>query len=291
MKPAFSRLHPLLSFYFFGGYLTFALLFTHPLFLLTGFVGAIALTFAFGAGQSLRRNLPFYFVMGMMIAVANPLFNRRGVHILFYVGDRPVTLEATLYGLIMMVTLLTIFILFLSFNTALPPSRFLYAFSRFFQKVGLLLMLAMRFVPLLHRRFGQILTVQKTRGVNPLNGPLRKRVQDGMLVLQLLVSWSLEEAFQTAESMSARGYGASPIRSHDVTYRWDRENVGVLFALLATSAVCLTGWRQGAGVFVVYPALEPLTWTTRSAITYCSYVLFICAPLWIEGREKRTWRL
>ena len=290
MKPEFERLHPFACLYFYGSYLLFSMLFLHPLFLLTSFVGVITITILHGAAQQLKSYLPFYLFMGGMIAILNPLFNHRGVHILFYMGDQPITLEAVLFGLIMMFSLWCIFLIFLSFNVVLSPGRFLYVFSRLFQKGALLIMLAIRFVPLLKRRLDQLMIVQKTRGVNPLKGSLSKRVKDAMTILQVLVSWSLEEAFQTAESMTARGFGASPQRSSYVRYRWDRENRSILLLLILTSIGCLIGWSKGVGTFVVYPTMQIPNWTPESWIYYFCYLFFILTPVLIEGRAKLTWR-
>jgi len=291
VKPEFERIHPFSCFYFYGSYLLFSMLFLHPLFLLTSFVGVIVLTLLHGAGQQLKSSLPFYLFMGGMIAIMNPLFNHRGLHILFYMGDQPITLEAVLYGLIMMFSIWCIFLVFLSFNVILSAGRFLYLFSRLFQKGALLIMLAIRFVPLLKRRLGQLMTVQKTRGINPLEGSLSKRLKDGMTILQVLVTWSLEEAFQTAESMTARGFGASPQRSSYVRYRWNRENRIVLLFLIVTSIGCLVGWTKGVGTFVVYPVMKTPSWTPETGVYYICYLLFILTPIFIEGREKLKWRL
>ncbi|MFD2875261.1 hypothetical protein ACFTAO_03675 [Paenibacillus rhizoplanae] len=63
-----------------------------------------------GQGRLLARSLPFMLLMAASVALLNPLFSHRGAHILFYWLDQPITLEAVLYGLMMMTMLLTIFL-------------------------------------------------------------------------------------------------------------------------------------------------------------------------------------
>lgn len=289
MNPVFRRLHPFTCFTFYLGFILLSMILLHPLFLLTGIMGIIIMINLHGGGSLLKKYFPYYLGMGGIVAIANPLFNHRGSHVLFTFWDQPVTLEAVLYGLIMMLSLLSILLVFISFNMVLTPNRFLFLFANRFNKSALLMMLSVRFVPLLKRRLTQILTIQKTRGIDPMEGPLKKRMTDGMLILQLLVTWSLEEAFQTADSMTARGYGVKAHRGHYVPYRWDQRNQFILLLLILCSGSCLIGWLMGYGTFAVYPRLGTFTFQLWDAFFYFCFLFFILIPIVLEGREKMKW--
>lgn len=94
--------------------------------------------------------------MAGSVAVINPLFSHRGSHILFYFMDQPITLEAVFYGLMMMTVLLTIFILFISYNYTVTADKFMYLFAGVAPKTALLTLMTIRFVPLFQRRLRQI---------------------------------------------------------------------------------------------------------------------------------------
>ncbi len=98
----------------------------------------------------------------------NPLFSHRGSHILFYAWDQPVTLESLAYGLFATVNLLVLLVLFISYNAVITPARFLYLFGSLFPKIALLIVMAMRFVPLLKHRLAGISSVQQMKGIDPV---------------------------------------------------------------------------------------------------------------------------
>lgn len=203
--------------------------------------------------------------MGGLVAVLNPLFSHRGRHILFYFMDQPITLEAILYGVTMMLSLLCILLAFVSFQQIVTTEKWMYLFSRVAPRTALLTSMSIRFVPLFLRRLDQITTVQRIKGVSILEGNLKKRSKDGMLLVRVLLTWSLEEALQTADSMKARGYGVAK-RSSYVIYRMDRRDWYVLLFLGAMALVCIWGWMQGFGVLTIYPRLENMQFHRGKAL-------------------------
>ncbi|MDV2687396.1 energy-coupling factor transporter transmembrane protein EcfT, partial [Alkalihalophilus lindianensis] len=74
-------------------------------------------------------------------------------------------------------------------------------FSKVWPQLALLLMLTIRFVPLFIRRWRELYEVQKVRNHSISQGSIRMRASAGMLYMQKLLTWSLEEALQSAESM------------------------------------------------------------------------------------------
>lgn len=65
--------------------------------------------------------------------------------------------------------------------------------------------------------------------------------------LEVLLTWSLEEGLQTADSMKARGYGTGR-RSSYSPYRWRPKDGAALFFLLIAGG--LSVWLEpGIGCF------------------------------------------
>lgn len=289
MNSGFRAMHPSVALLYYAGLLVFAALLFHPVFLVTEIAGLLGLLLLQGQGRKLLRGLPFYLLMAGSVAVLNPLFSHRGSHILFYFMDQPVTLEAVLYGLMMMTVLLTIFILFISYNYTVTADKFMYLFAGAAPKTALLTLMAIRFVPLFQRRLRQITLIQQIRGIDVSQGNLRKRMRDGMTLLKVLLTWSLEEALQTADSMKARGYG---IRKRTVygIYSMDRQDKLSLALLSLNALIPLACWLQGYGVLEIYPRMKPMVWGWGESVMYISFFLFVASPLYLEGKEKWLWR-
>ncbi|MFE4713128.1 energy-coupling factor transporter transmembrane component T [Paenibacillus sp. NPDC056722] len=289
MSSGFRSMHPTVAIVYYAGLVLFAALLFHPVYLMTELIGVLGLLLLQGQGKTLLRGLPFYLLMAGSVAVLNPFFSHRGSNILFYFMDQPVTLEAILYGLMMMLVLLTILIVFVSYNYTVTTDKFMYLFSSVAPKSALLTLMSIRFVPLFQRRLRQITEIQRTRGIDTGKGSVRKRMKDGMTLLKVLLTWSLEEALQTADSMKARGYGVSK-RSSYANYKMDRQDIFVLVMLVVSGLIPLLGWLQGYGTMQIYPRLKPLEYTWQEAVVYASFCLFVLIPLGLEGKEKWIWR-
>jgi energy-coupling factor transport system permease protein len=289
MNTAFGSVHPITSFSYYAGAIAFSMLLFHPLFLVTLLALVTLVIIIHGEGKRLLKLLPYYVLMGGAVAVLNPLFSHRGRHILFYFMDQPITLEAILYGVTMMLSLLGILLAFVSFQHIVTTDKWMYLFSRVLPRTSLLTSMSIRFVPLFLRRLEQITTVQRTKGVSIMEGSLRKRSKDGMLLVRVLLTWSLEEALQTADSMKARGYGAAK-RSSYVIYRMDRRDVYTLLFLTAMGLACLWGWTQGFGVLTIYPRLETMQFHRGEGFAVACYCAYLLTPVVLEGMERRSWK-
>lgn len=289
MKSGFASFHPVVCFVYYVNLFLFSMLFLHPFFLVTLLVGAAALNGLQHQGARMKRSFPFFLVIGLVFVIINPLISHRGTHILFYIGSEPITLESVLYGLMMMLSLMTIMTAFLSYNRIMTADKFLFLFSSFSPKAALLSMMAARFVPLLKRRLSDLTIIQRTRGLNPQTGSIRKRAAEGMQLLQLLLSSSLEEAMQTADSVKARGYGTSK-RTAYFPYRMGVMDWTVLGLLAVSAGLAYVGCVFGYGRLQIYPELESVLFTLYEWITYSAVCFFLIIPLVIEGREEIRWR-
>ncbi|MRN51503.1 energy-coupling factor transporter transmembrane component T [Paenibacillus monticola] len=289
MNKGFRSMHPAVALLYYAGLLLFAALLFHPVFLLTEMIGVLSLLLMQRQGRHLLRALPFYLLMAGSVAVMNPLFSHRGANILFYLLDQPITLEAVLYGVMMMLVLLTIFIVFRSYNYTVTTDKFMYLFAAAAPRTALLSLMAIRFVPLFQRRLRQITLIQSTRGINVNSGKLRKRMKDGMTLLKVLLTWSLEEALQSADSMKARGYGIRKRSTYGI-YKLDRQDIWILIVLAVSGLCTLLGWLQGYAMLEIYPRMKPAVFSWGEAAMFASFCLFVLTPLGLEGKEKWLWR-
>lgn len=280
--------HPLTTFIYYTGVIVLVMLHLHPVFLMAACAGLILLHWVQDRARELRRWLVPLLIMAGIIVFLNPFLSTRGTHILFYFRYNPVTLEGVVYGVTFALSLLCVLIVFVSLNKVMTANKWFFLFGKFVPQVTLLLILAIRFVPMLQRRIREIQTVQQMRGVSVTVGSLKQRAKSGMLFLQVLLTWSLEETLTTADAMKARGFGVGK-RSTYFPYKMEGRDWAVCTVLGIWLVVCLIGYFHGYGVLTIYPELGAIGLTVTDWGVLTAFLLFITMPLMIEGSESWRW--
>ena len=288
MANGFERMHPFVLFLYYVAVGILAMYFNHPLFLGIGCVMLFFVNLTHDNGKALKKWLPMLSIMSAVIILVNPFMNSRGTHIFFYFRGKQVTLEATLYGVVLSMSLVLILLMFISFNLILNGNKFLFVFARFLPRTAFLTMLAIRFVPLLKRRLDEIADVQRVKGISLNTGTIRQRAKSGMVLLQILLTWSLEEAIETSDSMKARGYGLGK-RSPYIPYRMSKQDIGWLVTLSILLLICLVGGLLGYGKVIIYPQLGTLQLYPIDWLVFVGMFVIMAFPLLIEGREFLKW--
>ncbi|MUV37570.1 Energy-coupling factor transporter transmembrane protein EcfT [Lentibacillus sp. JNUCC-1] len=288
MENGIHGYHPfvMLMYYIYIGSL--AMYVTHPIFLVIGTLLIVAVNFTHDRGRTLRKWFPIYGAMIILIVVLNPFLVSRGTNILFYFRGKQVTLEALMYGIVMALSIVIILMLFLSFNHVLNGNKFLFIFSRILPRTAFLMMLAIRFVPLLKDRLDEINAVQRVRGLTMTDGPIRQRAKTGLVKIQILLTWSMEEAVQTADSMKVRGYGSGRKTSY-MPYRMEGRDWGWLASMTGLFAIVIAGGSLGYGKILIYPELGTLHLFALDWVVLAAMTVLYSFPLLVEGREYIRW--
>lgn len=228
----------------------------------------------------------FSLALFIVLAVINPLFVHNGATVLFYLNSRPITLEATVYGLIASAMITATLYRLRSLTHDITADKLQYIFGRFSPKLALILSMALRYVGLFKIRWHKIQDSQKALGLYR-DGNLIDAVRGRLRVLSILITWSLENGIITARSMDARGYG-SRRRSSYAIFRF---GVGDMFLILLTLA--LTG-AAAAGMLnsgiTYYPVISAELFSPLSIIGYICYAALGLTPVIINTKEAIRWR-
>lgn len=178
-------------------------------------------------------------------ALFNALTAHLGAHVLFRLPaglpllGGPVTLEGLAYGATSGLALAAIFGGFAALNRVTPVHELVRLAPRGLHEAGVVLSIALTFVPQTARSLQRIRQAQAVRG-HRLHG-----LRDGLpIVVPLLVS-GLERSMGLAEAMVARGYGSVSDRPQPL-----RLQVPLALGLLALLGGWLGWlfWPPGAGV-------------------------------------------
>ncbi len=286
MKDAFSKCHPAVNFIFFVGAIGLSVVILHPVYLLAGCVtGAIYYLLLTGrkGWKMIAGMLPLF----LILTLVNPLFNTLGATPLFYVGDRPYTREALLYGGATASMIVIIFLWFGCYNKVLTSDKFTSLFGSIIPSISLLLVMVLRMVPNFIAKTRQIIGARRSIGKGAGEAAtLKEKLGDGMAVLDTMTGWALEGSIVTGDSMRARGYGAAK-RTSFMIYRmtptdWTLLAVMVLLLGLTVTAACL---GQFSATFVPDVHLAPTSW---GVIAYTCYLLI---PTALHIKENIQWRI
>ncbi len=102
------------------------------------------------------------------------------------------------------------------------------------------------------------------------------------------MTWSLEDALLTAESMRGRGYGLYP-RTSFHTYRMDSRDQVLLFAELVLGLSLMIGWYKGYCTLPIYSGLQPLTMDVATIVLLALFALMTLLPVLVDGKAALRW--
>ena len=289
-RDTFSGYHPLVNFLYFALVLVFGMCFMHPVCLLISLGSATAYNIYLKGRKGLRFSLRFLLPMMLLAAVLNPVFNHEGVSILAYTPNgNPVTLESLVYGLAAAFMLASVVQWFSCYNEVMTSDKFVYLFGRIIPALSLVLSMTLRFVPKFNSQLRTVRTAQQCIGRDISNGSVLQRMKHVITILSIMVTWSLENAIETADSMRSRGYGL-PGRSAFSIYRFDSRDKAAMLWLGFCLWYIVFGWISGGFYFRYYPSIKLADFGPYPLSFLLVYLALCLTPLILNGREDAKWK-
>ncbi len=289
-RNAFSDYHPAINFLYFALVLLFGMCFMHPACLAISFFSALLYSWLLNGGRTLVGTLKFVAPIVLLAMVLNPVFNHQGVTILRYLpSGNPLTLESILYGIAAAVMLGGIILWFSCFNKVMTTDKFVYLFGRVIPALSLVLSMTLRFIPRFRDHMKVVSSAQQCVGRNVTDGNLLQKAKHGITILSIMVTWSLENAIETADSMKCRGYGL-PGRSSFSIYRFDDRDKGMLIWLLFCGVFIIAGWIAGGMHFDYYPMVSEFDFSVWSVSFKAVYLALCLTPVLVEVKETLVWK-
>ncbi|MBE7031643.1 MAG: energy-coupling factor transporter transmembrane protein EcfT [Ruminococcaceae bacterium] len=253
--------------------------------LMCGFLYSLML----GGKASVRKNLIFVIPLMFFTAVLNPLFNHRGVTILWYFpGGNPLTAESIIFGAVAAVMLASVIFWFSCFNRIFTSDKLMYLFGKVSPALSLILSMTLRFVPRFSGQIKKIITAQRCIGKDQRCGKVTERIKNGGAVLSAMTSWALEGSVITADSMKARGYGLSG-RTAFSPFRFTARDFKFLLVIVLLGTYTALGATLGELRFWYFPSFGGKAPTGFSISVYAAYFILCGLPLIIDLWEVRRW--
>lgn len=287
---AFSGYHPLVNFIYFVAVIGFSMLFMHPVSLAISLIAACSYAVYLNGKKTMRMGLIVLLPLLIFTAILNPLFNHMGATILTYLPNgNPLTLESVLYGIAAGVMLISVIAWFSCFNAVMSGDKFVYLFGRVIPALSLILALALRFVPRFRAQIKIISNAQKGIRREAGSGNILQKARHGLKILSILITWSLENGVETADSMKARGYGL-PGRTAFSVFRFDRRDAWAMAYILICVAVVVAGAVLGAYRFRYFPTMTGQWSGIWTMMVFAAHLALAMFPLVGNLRKDLLWK-
>lgn len=258
-RDTFSRFHPAINFLYFVLVLLFSMFLMHPGCLAVSLISSFSYLIYLRGKKGVRFVFSFALPMMLMAAIVNPAFSHAGVTILTYLpSGNPLTLESIVYGAAAASMLVSVLLWFSCYNEVMTSDKFVYLFGRIIPALSLLLSMALRFVPKFQAQAKIVSNAQRCVGRDISEGSILRRAKNGLTIFSILVTWALENAIETADSMKSRGYGL-PGRTAFSIYRFDRRDKNALIFLLFCAGYLFAGIGLGVLSWRYYPSIRGVT--------------------------------
>ena len=277
----FKNLHPITLICYFLSILTISMFSFNPVFVISGLFGAILYLLMINRKVSTKTFVGYLFLF-IIIAITNPLFSHNGATPLFFINDSRITLEALLYGVFLSTMIIEVMLWFRCFNLTFDNEKLMYFFGKTFPKLGLIISMALHYIPNLISEYKSILSVLKTFGG-------KKGIGIYIKSFSAVITQSLENSIEKSNSMSARGYGKAK-RTYYSNFKFTKYDLLYLVITVVLFIMSVTSIILNTAYFNFYPTIEMNSITLTSALSYIAFLLLSLLPFVFQVKEEIKWK-
>ena len=289
-RDTFSSYHPAVNFLYFGLVLVFTMCWMHPVSLCISLGSGLAYAVYLNGRRAVRFSLTCLLPMLLLAAAVNPAFNHEGATVLTYLPTgNPLTLESILYGLAAAGMLAAVVTWFSCYNAVMTSDKFVYLFGRVIPALSLVLSMTLRFVPKFKAQIAAVSEAQRCVGRDVSEGSVLQRTRRAVTILSIVVTWSLENAIETADSMKSRGYGL-PGRTAFSIYRMDGRDRAALVWLGFCGFYLCCGWAAGGLYWRYFPTMKGALAGAFPVSFQAVYLALCLTPVLLNRWEDRIWK-
>jgi energy-coupling factor transport system permease protein len=292
----FELIHPLVVLVWFAATLGATMLSLHPVLLGLSLVCAATALLVYGGGGALLRSLRLVLTLALGVVLLNLAFNHRGMTVLFRIGRTRFTREALYFALAEALLLVAAALWCTLWQELMPSDKFLYLFGRIAPTTALVTSMILRWVPLTADRARQIRRAQDMLYITRQTSAADKRphrpaerfakIRAAIRQAGVLMSWSMEDSIEAADSMRARGYVPGRRRGSFRSWRFRFRDAVLVSAALLLGAGQLFVQLRFLGTLAYYPVIRGMS---LPPLVFLPALLLFALPLLCEGGERCRW--
>lgn len=283
----FESYHPLVNVVYFIGVLLLILFCDNPLILMLWIFFSILFLSCYRKKSEICKIILRTFLLCFATACINPMLSHNGVTVLFFMNGKAVTLEAVIYGGYIGLLLSAVMFWGGCLNQVMSSDKFIYITGRGMPHLALVISMSMRFIPLFKRKASEIYAYQKIN-MKKNRPSYADKLLLGMKTFSIVMTWSFENALDTADSMKSRGYGIRKRTSYSV-YRFTLRDAVFLSVFLTAGILIFLLWKDSGINVTFYPVFRQPERSIENIMIYCLWGGASGIPWIFEIKEKILW--
>ncbi len=289
MEKGFKGFHPAVNIAFYISVIVLGMVINHPVYLFASLIASSLFYIKLLKKRAVKSLFSFLLPTLIFVTLINALFTHYGLTVLTVLPwGNTLTLEGVTNGLVTGLTVVSVICWFFTYNEVVTADKFMFIFGRFLPNFALVISMALRFVPLYKNKLRSIADAQRGIGKDYRQGNIIERIKNGTSIIIILITWALENAIQTADSMRSRGYG---VRGRKIYSRFsfdtrDKFTLLVIF-LIDIILIILNIFGKMKCSFNPVIAIPKTDIFGLIGITAYAFLNFL--PIIIEGWEEIRW--
>ncbi len=274
----FSKFNPKAALLFFAAVIVLDMLIFDPIFLAVSLVCAYVYKLKIEGRAGALYIVKFILPLLLAVTLFNFVFSHYGATVLFDVNDIPFTVQSMFYGFTQGLMLCSVLMWFSLYSKVITSERFLSVFGRFAPNLALIFSMVLSFIP----RFKQ--NAQQIHDARMLMDNDKSKLKKSISDFSALVTMTLEQSIETADSMKSRGFGKK--RTVYSKYRFNYKDLAVVIFVLFSFFVLTVFKISGYFDFVFDP---DIIMSKAHAYLYILFAVLSLLPVIINFTEDIKW--
>ena len=280
-----DRYHPIVATVYFVSVICVVSLNLHPLTLIISLIGAISSGIIFRKNDILKyilAGIPFM----IFVTIVNVAFNHKGETILIYLNSNPITLESIAYGVARGTLYLTVIMWFLSVNRVLTSDKILVVTGYFSPEISLVISMAMRFIPRYKAKLKEIFISQSCLGNDIKKANFIRKIIISVNCISILITWALENAIETSDTMKCRGFG---YKKHRTAYHPIRFKYMDIVVLIIIASMDILMFITSKYATYSYTTKLSVSFDVKMYIFEGAYLVMCLIPTILTLKDLKRW--
>lgn len=241
MNKGFKGCHPIVNILFYISILVFGMLFSHPVFLTVSLTASLIYYIKLEGRKAVQSFLCYLLPTLILVTLLNAVFSHYGITVIAtFPNGNNFTLESLVNGFVTGIVVVSVILWFFTYNSVVTADKFMYVFGKKIPSIALIISMALRFVPMYRSRLHEIADAQRGVGKDYRQGNIIERIRNGGGIIVILVTWALENAIETADSMRARGYGVGKRKTYS-RFLWQLRDTFILIFIMVADIILIIG--------------------------------------------------
>lgn len=283
----FENFHPITNLMFFSFVIIFTLLISHPVAIIVSLVFALVYDIQKRKKSAIKTLILFLLPTAILIIAINFIFSHHGVTTLF-TSTQGVnyTLESLVTGAVTAAKFAATVLWFFACSAVIDEEKSIFLFGRISPKIALIVSMSLRFMPLLSTQYEQISQAQKGLGKKSKEQSIIKKIKAVIQNISILITWQLESAIQTANSMTARGYGLKGKTKYN-KYSFKAFDIAAisLYALCVIAVIIAQFKGELEAFYTPIIMISPMS--IINSIALILWLIICVSPILIDSRSKK----